>query len=103
MFPTMIKRENKTFLLLPDLALVKQNKKVRKSFKSDSVGVTQSYLFKQSRQGYSYIDVLSCCFRFARDNVFNFIKFCRMLEVMEVVMFETEDLVSQEQTQSFHS
>jgi hypothetical protein len=42
-------------------------------------------------------------FRFARDNVFNFIKFCRMLEVMEVVMFETEDLVSQEQTQSFHS
>jgi hypothetical protein len=37
--------------------------------------------------------------RFARDNVYNFIKFCRMLEVMEVVMFETEDLVSQEQTQ----
>ena len=33
--------------------------------------------------------------RFARDNVYNFIKFCRLLEVMEVVMFETEDLVSQ--------
>merc|ERR1719266_1483760 len=32
---------------------------------------------------------------FARDNVYNFIKFCRFLEVMEVVMFETEDLVSQ--------
>ena len=32
---------------------------------------------------------------FARDNVFNFIKFCRLLEVMDVVMFETEDLVSQ--------
>ena len=33
--------------------------------------------------------------RFARDNVYNFIKFCRLLQVMEVVMFETEDLVSQ--------
>merc|ERR1712012_372417 len=32
---------------------------------------------------------------FARDNVYNFIKFCRLLQVMEVVMFETEDLVSQ--------
>merc|ERR1719342_1902568 len=32
---------------------------------------------------------------FARDNVYNFIKFCRVLQVMEVVMFETEDLVSQ--------
>merc|ERR1712083_93759 len=31
---------------------------------------------------------------FARDNVYNFIKFCRLLQVMEVVMFETEDLVS---------
>ena len=32
---------------------------------------------------------------FARDNVYNFIKFCRLLQVMEVVMFETEDLVGQ--------
>merc|ERR1711915_1001074 len=32
---------------------------------------------------------------FARDNVYNFIKFCRVLQVMDVVMFETEDLVSQ--------
>ena len=32
---------------------------------------------------------------FARDNVFNFIKFCRLLEVMNVVMFETDDLVLQ--------
>ena len=32
---------------------------------------------------------------FARDNVYNFIKFCRLLKVMDVVMFETEDLVSQ--------
>ena len=36
-----------------------------------------------------------CLFRFARDNVYNFIKFCRGLQVMEVIMFETEDLVSQ--------
>ena len=27
--------------------------------------------------------------------MYNFIKFCRLLQVMEVVMFETEDLVSQ--------
>ena len=32
---------------------------------------------------------------FARDNVTLFIRFCRLLQVMEVVMFETEDLVSQ--------
>ncbi|TRY70623.1 hypothetical protein TCAL_06139 [Tigriopus californicus] len=30
---------------------------------------------------------------FARDNVYNFIKFCRILGVMQCVMFETEDLV----------
>ena len=34
------------------------------------------------------------CDRFARDNVYNFIKFCRLLQVMEVVMFKIEDLVS---------
>merc|ERR1712045_173918 len=30
---------------------------------------------------------------FARDNVYNFIKFCRIVGVMECIMFETEDLV----------
>ncbi|CAB4057985.1 GAS2-like protein 1,GAS2-like protein 2,GAS2-like protein pickled eggs [Lepeophtheirus salmonis] len=30
---------------------------------------------------------------FARDNVFNFIQFCRYLGVMDCIMFETEDLV----------
>ena len=29
----------------------------------------------------------------ARDNVSNFIKFCRLVGVMECIMFETEDLV----------
>ena len=32
---------------------------------------------------------------FARDNVFQFIQFCRLLQVMQVVMFETDDLVLQ--------
>merc|ERR1712130_551572 len=32
---------------------------------------------------------------FARDNVTLFIRFCRLLQVMQVVMFETDDLVLQ--------
>ena len=44
---------------------------------------------------YSFLSFYQLLTRFARDNVYNFIKFCRLLQVMEVVMFETEDLVSQ--------
>jgi hypothetical protein len=60
MFPIADKKEKiklSSFLLPPDLALVKQNKKVGKSVRSDFEDVTRSYLLTQRRQGYSYIDV----------------------------------------------